>query len=359
VGIGRLRHDLGGSFLGLVATGRHVDGGGHNWVAGPDFQGRTTNDRVTGQFLWSDSRTPDRPDLAAEWDGRSLSGHGIEIDWNHNTRTWEGRLEYEDFADGFRDDQGFVPQVGFREVEGFVGYSFWPQGFLRHVRPFVVAEYSADRDGELVNQRVLPSVFLSGRKNLAAELNVAFDRVRTGALVLPRTQFLYFVQIDPSRAFPRVVLQGFVGEDVDVEGARVGTGASVQATLTVRPDPRLTLDAVSAIRWLDVRPDESAAKERLFTAQVQRLKATIGFNARAFLRLIGQYVATDRDPALYPTPVPAEEATFSGSALFSYRLNWQTALFLGYGDDRELDEIGDMRRMQRSFFVKLSYALQR
>ncbi len=359
VGIGRVRHDLGGSFLGLVATGRQIEGGGHNWVGGPDFQWRSANDRVTGQFLWSDTRTPDRPDLAAEWDGRALSGHGLEIEWAHTTRRWEGELGYEDFGDGFRDDQGFVPQVGYRELAAFAGYNFWPEGFFRRVRPFVAASYSTDRQGELVNQRVLPSVFLSGVKNLAAELNVAFDRVRTETRTLPRTQFLYFVQVDPSRLVPRIVLQGFVGEDVDLEGERVGTGASVQATVTVRPDPHLTLDAVSAVRWLNVPPEAGGARQRLFTAQVQRLKATLSFNARAFLRLIGQYVTTDRDPSLYPLPVADREGTFSGSALFSYRLNWQTALFLGYGDDRALDELGDLHRAQRSFFVKVSYAWQR
>ena len=71
--IGRVRHDLGQSFVSVLGTAREVDGGGHNRVVGPDFQWRpTASDKVTGQFLWSETRTPDRPDLAAEWDGRRL-----------------------------------------------------------------------------------------------------------------------------------------------------------------------------------------------------------------------------------------------------------------------------------------------
>ncbi len=53
------------------------------------------------------------------------------------------------------------------------------------------------------------------------------------------------------------------------------------------------------------------------------------------------------------------EAGFSGSALLSYRLNWQTALFLGYGDERALDPARRLRQTERQLFVKLSYALQR
>jgi hypothetical protein len=102
-----------------------------------------------------------------------------------------------------------------------------------------------------------------------------------------------------------------------------------------------------------------AGGARLFTAQVQRLKGTYNFSGRTFLRLIGQYVSTRRDPSLYVVDVPRRSAGFSGSALFSYRLNWQTALFVGYGDERALDERGDLARTERQLFVKVSYAFQR
>ncbi|HET8647408.1 MAG TPA: hypothetical protein VFO85_18060, partial [Vicinamibacteria bacterium] len=68
---------------------------------------------------------------------------------------------------------------------------------------------------------------------------------------------------------------------------------------------------------------------------------------------------TRRDPDLFTLAVPRRSADFSGSALFSYRLNWQTALFLGYGDERALDERETLRRTSRQLFAKVSYALQR
>ena len=139
---------------------------------------------------------------------------------------------------------------------------------------------------------------------------------------------------------------------------RVGTGARISLAATFRPDPHLGLDANSAVRWLDVDTPEGA-RGRLFTAQVQRLKATLFFSSRAFLRLIGQYVSTTRDPGLYTFEVARKSGEFSGSALFSYRLNWQTALFVGYGDERALDEQESLRRTSRQFFAKISYALQR
>ena len=358
VAMARLRRDLGRSFLGVLMTGRAIDGGGHNVVLGPDFQWRADTDRVTGQVLLSHSLTPDRPDLAGEWDGRNLSSAAAFVDWSHDTRTLGWLLRYRDFGSEFRDDQGFVPQVGFRDVRANVGYSLWPQGFLRQVRPFVQLDYAAGRDGGLLDRRLVPGFFFIGRKNLTTELDFIVERQLTGDTLLTRRLLGFFAQVDPSRRVPRLGVDGFVGEDIDIENARLGRGARVNISATLRPEPHIGLQLNSAVRWLNV-DTPTGDRGRLFTAQVQRLKATWFFSSRAFVRLIGQYVTTRRDPALFTFDVPRRSADFSGSALFSYRLNWQTALFVGYGDERSLDERETLQRTSRQFFAKVSYAIQR
>lgn len=110
-------------------------------------------------------------------------------------------------------------------------------------------------------------------------------------------------------------------------------------------------------QWLNVRTTEGR-DGRLFTAQVSRLKATYNFTARAFLRLIGQYLDVNRDPSIYTFPVRKAGGSFAGSALFSYKLNWQTVFFLGYGDNRVLSENKDLLPADRQFFMKVSYAFQ-
>ena len=103
----------------------------------------------------------------------------------------------------------------------------------------------------------------------------------------------------------------------------------------------------------------AALEGRLFTAQIERLKATYNFTARAFLRVIGEYLDVDRDPRLYTSPVRASSGSFAGSALFAYQINWQTVLFVGYADDRLQDRLGDLQQADRLLFVKISYAFQR
>jgi hypothetical protein len=361
VGVGRLRRDLGNSFVGFIATGRQIEGGGHNVVFGPDFQWRPSErDRLSGQFLWSDTETPNRPSLASEWDGRRLGAGAASLAWNHNTRGFNWFARYRELGEEFRADEGFIPQVGYREGRGNFGYNFWPNGFLRQLNPYVGGNYTTDLHGNIISSQFFPGFFYSGRKNLAGELDLNFNRDLTSERVLSTTNLFFFIQLDPSRVFSRVGLNGTIGEMVDIDNVRVGRGADLNVTATVRPSVHLTFTANSALRWLNVdRPEPLAGRERLFLAQVQRLKATYNFTARAFLRAIGQYVTTRREPTLFTSPVRRKSGSFSGSALFSYRLNWQTALFVGYGDDRVLTAEDVLVRTGRQVFFKLSYAFLR
>ena len=97
---------------------------------------------------------------------------------------------------------------------------------------------------------------------------------------------------------------------------------------------------------------------KLYTAWVDRLKATYSFSSKSLVRLIGQYVSTDRNPSLYSFPIAAHDAGFQGSALYSYKINWQTVLYVGYGDDRLLSANNDLAKLDRSLFFKISYAFQ-
>jgi hypothetical protein len=115
VGVGRLRRDLGRSVVSVLATDREIQGGGYNRIFGPDFQWRPSGrDTITGQALFSWTLTPDRPDLAAEWTGQSLAGHGLDLWYSHQTSKFDWFGEGKDFSDEFRAYNGFVPQVGYR-----------------------------------------------------------------------------------------------------------------------------------------------------------------------------------------------------------------------------------------------------
>ncbi|HET7294256.1 MAG TPA: DUF5916 domain-containing protein [Vicinamibacteria bacterium] len=362
-GVFRARHDFGRSFVSLLVSDREIEGGGFNRVLGPDFQWRPRDgENVSAQLLWSSTLTPERPDLAEEWDGRSLEGHGAHAYWNHSRPSHDWWLEYRDFSDAFRADNGFVPQVGFRELSFDTGQTFRPtSGPVRRLRTYFIADRSLDREGDLLYDELSPGFGLDARFNTFARIRWAWNDVRVGdgKQTLPRSRLLYVLNTSPTRFLPQINLEGFLGGEIDFENVRTGKGGNVSLGWTLRPTDHLELRINNGRRWLDVDVPGRGDRPRLFTARIDRIRATYNFTARAFARLIGQYVETERDPSLYVDEVAAREAAFSGSALLAYKLNWQTVLFVGYGDDRELGETDSLERAERQFFVKLSYAWQR
>ena len=359
VGVARVRRDAGRSFVSFLATDREVDGGGYNRVFGPDFQWRPNDtETVTGQLLYTLTETPNRPDLAPEWDGRKLSGGGADVWWSHTTRTFDAATEVKIFGEGFRADAGFVPQAGFREIYAELGYTWYPTGFLSRVRTFAFADPMEDSDGDFIRSLVAAGVGMDGRWNSFGRFWVYADEWAVQDRKIPRDQLRFILQATPSFTVSQVYLEGVLGEEIDFDNARPGHGSTLTLALGLKPTTHLALRLDAARRWLDVAPEEGAPEARLFTATIDRLKATYTFNARSYLRLIGQYDRTDRDPALYLFPVEAESGGFSGSVLFSYKLNWQSVLFFGYGDDRTLTPDGDLARAGRQFFLKVSYAFQ-
>jgi hypothetical protein len=369
--IGRLRHDFGTSFGGLLLTDREISGGGHNRLFGPDFQWAIgTDDRITAQYLYTDSQTPDRPDLSPAFDGEHLSGHGLSLDWKHTTLTTVLEATYKDFSDGFRADDGFVPQVGYREGVLTAGRPFYPSsGLFNYLQPHIGEDYQEDREGLMIFRRITPGVDFQGKKNLAGFVHGNLDTVRVAGKLLSADYAIFQIQVDPSRRFTRITLTGSVGQQIDFDNAREGRGADIALNVTLHPTDHLELVGLGERSWLDVPPTPGADPRRLFTAWIGRLKATYVFDARLSLRLIGQWVETTRDPSLYTFAVPARAGEFDGSVLFSYKVNWQTVAYLGYGDSHALFPEGDitpvpatsyrLAPLARQVFLKISYAFQR
>lgn len=352
----RARRELGKSFIGTTATLKENEGGSFNRVFGVDFQWRPNEkDRISGQALLSRTRTPVYPTFAPEWDGHRLNDGGFQLGWNRQVAKYDASVRVDDLGRDLRVDLGFVPQVGFRQFQSELGYRLYPTGVFSFARLFSFGEYVVDHQGEVISRQWNPiGVVLLGRKNLQAFAGLSVGTFRTGGGLLTRRRVQYQAQVDPSRRITRFALQGALGEDIDLSTAQVGNGGDLTATATLRPEPHLTLEAIASASWLSAKGD-APARGRLFSAQVQRIKATYNASSRAFLRLIGQFTSSRR---YLPSGV-FKDSGFSGSALLSYRINWQTALFLGYGDERALGERDRLERTGRQLFAKVSYSFQR
>jgi hypothetical protein len=359
--VGRARKDLGSlSFVSVLATDRESGVNGHNRVVGPDFQLRFHGtETLTGQYLLSDTTTPTRPDINSTWTGQTLRSGAVQAGWNHSSEHFDFLNTYKDFGSGFRANTGFVPQVGYRENYTETGWTFRPQGFVSRLRTFAQFDRQVERDtGRTIFDSASPGASMDTK--MSGFMQFRWDRthVRAGDQLFKRNQLAYYVRFSPSRRVQQIEADGFLGQEADFENARLGRGGTINITSTIIATNHLVFDLVANTTWLHV-DGNAGLSQPLFTARVQRIRANYTFTTRTFVRIIGQYFSTDRDPALFIASQTARDGLFSGSALFAYKINWQSVMFIGYGDDRTLDDSRQLQRADRSIFVKLSYALQR
>jgi hypothetical protein len=191
-----------------------------------------------------------------------------------------------------------------------------------------------------------------------AQVRMENARTRAGDTLLTKRQFAYFVRVSPTRRITQVSVNGNVGQEIDFANARLGRGATVNLYVRVNPTDHLELEGLRNEQALHV-DDALGIERRLFVSRVSRLRATYNFTSSFFVRGIAQEVTTTRDPSLYDEMVDPKSSDFSGSVLVAYKLNWQSVVFIGYGDDRSLDDEARLQPTSRQFFVKLSYAFQR
>jgi hypothetical protein len=354
--IGRMRHDIGKSFVSFLITDREESGGAHNRVFGPDFQIRKEHDTLTGQFLVSDTRTPNRPDLAEEWNGRTMRAHAYDLWWQHQTPKFDVFYERKNFGDRFRADSGFIPQVGYTGNYFETGYTIHPTGFFNRVRYSLLGEYDTQNDDGLLYRLVSAAVGADGKYRSFSRVRYAYDKVRNGDTLFPRHQVLFQEQFSVNDFLSQIETDGWIGQQVDFSNNRLGRGASINLSAVLRPTDHLELVLTNGVRWLNV-----SDTGHVFTAQAERVRATYTFNRNAFLRAIVQNQRTVRNPQLYiDNTVDSRDGSLATQLLFAYKLNWQTVLYAGYGDLRDVDALdGAFVKSSRQFFTKVSYAFQR
>jgi hypothetical protein len=173
---------------------------------------------------------------------------------------------------------------------------------------------------------------------------------------------------------PTFSANGFIILGRDENFAEWAPGYIVWAEMngTWRPTERVRVEG-SYTETRVIRPSDMS---RVSLDQVPRLKLEYQLARPFFVRLVGQYYATQRsalrddgrtdrpilelDPSTgrYVATGPVSSNDLRFDALLSYRPGPGTVVFFGYGSDMTEDRpfrFGDLSRRGDAFFVKLSY----
>ena len=188
-GIARLRRDFGRSFISFLATTRESEGGAHNRVFGPEFQWRLgTHHTFTGQFILSRTVTPDRPELSTEWNGQKLNGHAAYGWYQFSSDKNDLYVNYSDYSDDFRADNGFVPQVGWRGSYAEIAHTFRPKGFFNRFRVYTFGEYDNTQNGDPLYRLVSAGFGADGKHRSFTRVRLSHDSVANAGQVFDRNR---------------------------------------------------------------------------------------------------------------------------------------------------------------------------
>jgi len=352
--VGRYRFDIGGdSTVGAMFTDREGSDGYFNRVASIDAVVRPSDtDRFSLDAAWSRTRYSPEMQYELELGADTISGHSFSLGYQHTKRSWFVFSEYDDRSDEFRADLGFVPRVGFRELEGGAGYIWWgdENHFYNQLEIGGRLERSEDRERELLEQQGEMWFDFSGPRESRLHLEVSTsDQVFEGVRFADLFNTSLFFRVRPSASFFFRV-DGVVGDWIDFDNVRPADQLRANALLGLDLGRHLLFELSHTYSSLDVEGG------RLFVANVPQLRAIWQFNTRTFVRAIVQYTDIERNQDLYEDEVDELSRDFFTQLLFSYKLNPRTVVFVGYSESGMETQDFSMTTTNRTLFVKLGYA---
>ncbi|HET9229166.1 MAG TPA: DUF5916 domain-containing protein [Thermoanaerobaculia bacterium] len=354
-GVLRWRRDIGAtSALGVLYAGRDGDDYS-NQVYGVDGSVRLTPiDTIRFQALGSRTEYPLEIASSLRQSADPFSGEAWIGEYAHVTRDWMWRATYNSIADGFRADSGFMPQVGFEEASGQLQRTFWGGKGDWYTRFFINVNSSTkhDKDGDLLEEDFNMFLQYDGPMQSVVRLRL----LPNNESFLGNEFFNYrqdlLLAIRPS---------GHLGMDLFLRQGEVIDFVNVRQVDFVQIQPSFDFRIGRHVfgDFDHNRQEFFTHGERYLKAELTQAMLRYHLNVRTFVRAILQYRDVERDLDLFRPGLPlnAEEETFFSQFLFSYKLNPQTVFLAGYSDNYLGTQEIDLTQRDRTFFLKLGYAV--
>ncbi|NNF66511.1 MAG: carbohydrate binding family 9 domain-containing protein [Gammaproteobacteria bacterium] len=350
--VGRYRRDFGNqSAIGLLATGREGDNYS-NWLTGADGRYRfNETDSVSFQYLHSTTRYPES--IATDNDQkRSLSDQATLIRYDHRSRNWRRYLRYDQYGKDFRADLGFVTKVGFDRYVAGLRRTFYPGESITRMQVGGDWDISHTEDGRVLEREIEGSVWAEGPFQSFMEFGaVKRDRLYN-EILFPESFAFFYGNIKPFGG-QRFELFSRFGRLIDFSNSRLADSLLIEPEFALNLGKHLEFRLRHSYQSLDSRDSD----ENIFTANLSDIRLTWQFDVRSFLRLVVQHQDIERNTLLYTDDVDGRDRSLSTQLLYSYKINPQTVLFIGYSDAAEDgDRLTDFTTTNKTFFAKFGYA---
>lgn len=289
----RMRSDTDTFSIGGIASVRRFDDGvGDNVVAGPDMTWQAS-DNLQLRLQWLTSSTTALPDenYVLRRGTARIGQYGyMNVFWR--TEGYEANGIVESSTDGFRDDNGFISQVGVVKYGGVLRRILHNVGALNELTFSLSSELVRDKkSGSVVSGNIVPEIYASYANN--SEVTIEYhglSRVRLEeASPLLAEKYLHVAYgRNVATWMPQITVALDIGSlaDVVANAARSGTRLSVLGKFRLGRQVEFEVNASDA----QLRNSES----RVYHETAVQLLGVWHMAARQSLRLISQRTSLNR-----------------------------------------------------------------
>ncbi len=337
--------------LGLVLTNREGEGY-YNRVGGVNGSFNfARNERINFAAAYSRTKYPEelagnygQPDTV--FDGWSALGG-----YYHNSRNINWWWNFYLMDPFFRGDLGHVYQDNYKNTNMGMNYTWRgsPGKWFRSITAGYSYTYEENFGDTLVYKEHGISLNYNGAK--MSNVSVDFFKGEKGFLgeAFSNDRVYMYCQIRPSGML-FLSLSTRYGDEIDYSNIRQGSCLRLEPYLELSLGKRISIE-------LSHEYEEMTIEEgKLYTADVTNFTGKFHFNHRCFVRGIIQYLDCEFSQDLYPYPVSRKREMMFSQFLFSYKINPQTVLYLGYSDNYEGDEENPCAQRNRTIFAKAGYS---
>jgi hypothetical protein len=311
----------------------------------------TPTDQIQLQVLGSSTDYPNHVVEEYSQPEGDFTGTFVAFEYDHRARNVYWWLDYDQVDRDFRADLGFIPRVGFRNLEGGVHFTWFPEERSWWADYLVGGEvnYYEDDEGNLLDRGGTLWTQYDGAFQSTVYMAAYQYREAYNGEEFDLTSFHIQGGLRPIGTL-RLYLWTSFGDRIDYANTQPGERFNVNPYVDYHVNRHLRLELDHTYEHLDVEGG------RLYTANISQFSGVYQFNVRTFFRAILQYVHYDRDTDLYGFEVAPEYKHLFTQLLFSYKVNPRTVFYLGYTDDHYGDDEIDITQANRTLFAKLSYA---
>jgi len=366
----RYRHDLNEDItLGAIATLRSADDY-HNYVTGIDGHYRiNSSNTIKGQLLNSDTLYPDEIISALNLSDDSINDQAYKLNFNHSSEYWLIDLDHQNIGESFRADLGFMPQADIKKDKIFIKRAFYGEQNSHWQEAGISGKWQIihNQNNELIEKELVASFDINGplQSSLAIDLvhgervgrryNDTISDIDNNTSFFDENQVVISANLNPSnRIFFSMDLT--LGDKIDYANDRLGDLTQIQANIQIFITDHLEFDFYQTYSELEAN-NELGYEDNVYTANISELRLSYQFDVQSYLKLSVVYSDVDTNPDNNGAIYSEQSKDLSTQLIYAYKLNPQTVFFLGYSDNSYQDDyLNSLRRAERTFFTKISYA---